>query len=221
MLLEFKNVTKIFGNIEALKNISFCIEEGELVFITGPSGAGKTTILKLLIRQIKPSSGEIIFDGKNLNKLKSRDIPRLRQNIGIVFQDFKLLTEKTIRENCNIALAISGIRNSEWAARTERVFEMVGLGDRADLFPSQLSGGELQRAALARALVVNPKIIFADEPTGNLDWDTAGEVMKVLQKIHEEGKTVIVTTHHKKIIKEFAGRVLVLKKGELVEDIKP
>lgn len=219
-LLEFKNVTKSFGLIAAVKDVSFSIDEGELVFITGPSGAGKTTLLKLLIRQIKPSSGEIVFDGKRVDKIKRGDVPRLRQKLGVVFQDFRLLSEKTIRENCNIVLAISKVPRPEWDARVEHVLELVGLSDRAELFPSQLSGGELQRAALARALVVNPKIIFADEPTGNLDWDTAEGVMKLLKKIHEEGKTVMVTTHHKKIIKEYAGRLLELRKGELVEDSK-
>ena len=218
MILEFRNVTKNFGSIEALKSVSFAIDDGELVFITGPSGAGKTTLLKLLLRGERPTSGEIIFDGKSVGKMKSRDIPKLRQKVGVVFQDFKLLNEKTVRENCNIALAISKNPNSEWNARVEHVLDLVGLQDRSELFPSQLSGGELQRAALARALVVNPKIIFADEPTGNLDWDTAEEVMKLLKKIHDEGKTVIVTTHNKKIIKEYRARLLELKNGELVKD---
>jgi cell division transport system ATP-binding protein len=217
-LLEFKKVSKNFGSISAVKNISFKIDEGEIIFITGPSGAGKTTLLKLLIRQVKPSSGEVIFDGKPIGKIKRGDIPKLRQKIGVVFQDFKLLGEKTVSENCNIALAILKVPNTEWDARVERVLELMGLSDRADLFPSQLSGGELQRAALARALVVNPKIIFADEPTGNLDWDTAEEVIGLLSKVHKEGKTVIVTTHHKKIVKEHPTRVIELKKGELVRD---
>lgn len=219
-LLEFKKVSKNFGSIEALKDLSFEVREGEMVFVTGPSGAGKTTILRLLIRQVKPSSGEIIFDGDNVGKMKKSAVPALRRRVGTVFQDFKMLAERTITENCNIALAISGVPKGEWAARTEHVLELVGLSERADLFPSQLSGGEEQRAALARSLVMNPKVIFADEPTGNLDWDTAEDVMKLLQKINKEGKTIIVTTHHKKIIKEFAGRVLVLEKGSLMEDKK-
>lgn len=219
-LLEFKKVTKSFGAIEALKEVSFEIDEGEMVFITGPSGAGKTTILRLLIRQVKPLSGEIIFDGDDVGKLKRRKIPELRQKVGIVFQDFKLLSERTIRENCEVALAIAKVAEEEWTPRVDHVLELVGLSERLDLFPSQLSGGELQRAALARSLVMNPRIIFADEPTGNLDWDTAEEVMKLLKKIHEEGKTIIITTHHKKMIDEYGGRVLTLKKGELVKDVK-
>ena len=219
-LLEFNKVSKNFGSIEALKDVSFGIDEGEMVFVTGPSGAGKTTLLKLLIREIRPSAGEIIFDGKSVGKLKRRDIPRLRQKIGVVFQDFKLLPEKTVSENCDIALAISKTPKTEWAARVEHVLDLVGLSERSELFPSQLAGGEIQRAALARALVVNPSIIFADEPTGNLDWETAEEVIKLLKKIHEEGKTVIVTTHHKKIIKEFKARILELRKGEVEKDTK-
>lgn len=218
--LEFREVSKNFGTIEALKDVSFDIDEGEMVFVTGHSGAGKTTLLKLLIREVRPSSGEIIFDGKSIGKIKRHEIPKLRQKIGVVFQDFRLLSEKTVRENCNIALAIIGFPKEEWDARVEHVLDLVGLSERADLFPSQLSGGEEQRAALARALVVNPKIIFADEPTGNLDWDTAEEVMQLLKKIHSEGKTVIVTTHNKKIVKDFDARVLELKKGELVGDSK-
>lgn len=219
-ILEFKKVTKNFGAVEALKNVSFEIDEGEMVFITGPSGAGKTTLLRLLTRQVKPLSGEIIFDEKNVEKLKRRDIPKLRQKIGAVFQDFKLLNEKTIRENCNIALAIVQTPTEEWNKRVDHILELVGLSDKADMFPSQLSGGELQRAALARVLVMNPKIIFADEPTGNLDWDTAEEVMKLLHKINEEGKTIIVTTHHRKMLTEYGKRIIEMKKGEIIKDTK-
>jgi len=217
-LLEFKKVSKSFGLIQALKDVSFSVREGEMVFITGPSGAGKTTILRLLIRQVRPSSGEVIFDGEDVSKIKRRHIPKLRQKIGVVFQDFKLLSERTVRENANIALAIAKVPGEEWDLRVDHVMELVGLSDRTELFPSQLSGGELQRAALARSLVVNPKILFADEPTGNLDWDTAEEVMKLLERINSEGKTVIITTHHKKIVTEYGKRMITLKGGELTGD---
>lgn len=219
-LLEFKNVTKNFGEIEALKNVSFEVDDGEMVLITGPSGAGKTTLLRLLIRQIKPLTGEIIFDGEDVGKIKRSKIPQLRQKVGTVFQDFKLLSERTIRENCNIALAIAKVPREEWDARVDHILELVGLSERSELFPSQLSGGELQRAALARSLVMNPKILFADEPTGNLDWETAEEVMGLLDKIHKEGKTIIITTHHKKIISEYGTRVIELKRGEIIKDTK-
>lgn len=219
-LLEFKKVNKRFGDIEALKDVSFAVNEGEMVFITGPSGAGKTTLLRLLIRQLTPTSGDIVFDGESVVKLKRRHIPKLRQKVGTVFQDFELLSEKTVRENCNIALAIVRAPKKEWDARVDHVLELVGLSDRSELFPKQLSGGELQRAALARSLVMNPKIIFADEPTGNLDWDTAEDVMKLLAKINEEGKTVIVTTHHKKIVEEYGARVIKIKDGEVLDSGK-
>jgi len=218
MILEFDKVTKNYGSVSAVKDLSFKITAGEFVFITGPSGAGKTTILKLLTRQTRPSHGKIIFDGKEIQNLKTGQIPKIRQNIGTVFQDFKLLNEKTVNENVEVALAIAGIEKKEWKKRVDNVLNLVGLAERANMFPAQLSGGELQRVSLARALVVNPKVIFADEPTGNLDWETADGVMKLLMKINEEGKTVIVTTHHKKIIKEFKKRVIDLKKGKLDSD---
>lgn len=220
MILEFQKVTKNYGSVAALKDASFSIDEGEFVFITGKSGAGKTTLLKLLTRQIKPSDGQIIFDGKGVQKLKGSQIPKLRQSIGTVFQDFKLLNEKTVTENVQMALAIAKVPNKEWKARVDHVLNLVGLAERSHMFPAQLSGGELQRASLARALVVNPKIVFADEPTGNLDWDTAEGVMKLLLKINDEGKTVIVTTHHKKILKEFDKRIIDLKKGQIDSDTK-
>lgn len=217
-VLEFKKVSKNYGSVEALKDVSFEVEEGELVFITGPSGAGKTTLLKLIIRQTRPSAGEIIFDGESVTKMKRGKIPKLRRKVGIVFQDFKLLAEKTVRENCELALAVAMCPQKDWKKRVNKVLDMVGLAERSNFFPSQLSGGETQRAALARALVGNPKIIFADEPTGNLDWDTAEGVMKLLKRINDEGKTVIVTTHHMKIVKEYGKRVMVLRNGELEED---
>jgi len=219
-LLEFKKISKSFGSIEAIKDISFKVSEGEFVFITGPSGAGKTTLLKLLTRQIRPSSGEIVYDGKEIHTLKKREIPVLRQSVGVVFQDFKLLAEKTIRENVEVSLAIAKIPQEERTSRVEHVMDLVGLTERMELFPSQLSGGELQRASLARALVTNPKLIFADEPTGNLDWETAEGVMKLLEKINKEGKTIIITTHHEKIVKEYAKRILQIKGGKLISDSK-
>lgn len=217
-LLTFKNVSKSFGSIKALDDISFSIDEGEFVFITGKSGAGKTTLLRLLMREVKPTSGEIIFDGEDIHNLKSKKIPELRRKMGVVFQDFRLLGEKTVRENIELALAVASVPREEWAPRIEHVLNLVGLSDRTDLFPGQLSGGETQRASLARALIVNPKLIFADEPTGNLDWETADEVMDLLTKINKEGKTVIVTTHHKSIVDEYKKRVIEMKKGKIVHD---
>jgi len=212
-MLELINVTKTFGDIAAL---SVKVDDGEFVFISGPSGAGKTTLLRLLLREIKPNQGEIILDGKNIAKLSSKEVPRLRQHIGTIFQDFKVIPERTVAENVEVALAVIGLPKNEWPARTEHVLRLVGLSDRANLFPSQLSGGELQRVSMARALVVNPKIILADEPTGNLDWETADKIMDLFEKINQEGKTIIMATHHKLIINKLKKRVIELKDGKVI-----
>ncbi len=219
-MLEFKSVTKRFGKIVALEDVSFEIGEGEFVFITGPSGAGKTTILRLIIRESLPTSGEIIFDGKKIHLIKKKEIPKLRQNVGSVFQDYKLLPGRTIYENVEVALAVKGIAKDEWGPRVEQVLKLVGIVDRMDLFPSQLSGGELQRAALARALVMNPKLVFADEPTGNLDAKTAEGIMDLMLKINGEGKSVIVATHNNEIVDKLKKRVIKLEKGKVISDSK-
>ncbi len=217
-MLEFKSVSKRFGQITALDDVSFRIEDGEFVLIIGTSGAGKTSILRLVVREFAPSEGEIYLDDVSVHDLRKRDVPKLRQQVGAVFQDFKLLPTHTIAENIALALAVKGVPQREWEERVEHVGNLVGIADRLHLFPSQLSGGELQRASIARALVVNPKIIFADEPTGNLDWETAEGIMKLLARINQEGKTVIVTTHNREIIKEHKGRVMEMKKGKLIKD---
>lgn len=217
-MLEFKNVSKSFGAIQALADLSFTIESGEFVFIIGPSGAGKTSIMKLLIHEYPPTTGEIILDGHRIDNLRAKDVPHLRQQLGIVFQDFKLLPTRTVAENVELALAVKKVDKKEWKDRVAHVLALVGLSDRASLFPSQLSGGELQRAAIARALVINPSLIFADEPTGNLDWETADGIMKLLVKINEEGKTVIVTTHNMEIIDKLKKRVIALANGKLAQE---
>ena len=219
-MLEFREVTKKFGDIVALEDITFKIDDGEFVLITGPSGAGKTTILRLLVREFAPTEGEIFLDETPIHDLKRGQIPNLRQQVGAVFQDFRLLPTHTIAENIELALAVKKIPHEEWEERVNHVASLVGIIERIDLFPSQLSGGELQRASIARALVVNPKLIFADEPTGNLDWETADGIMKLLEKINAEGKTVIVTTHNRDIIKEHKGRVLEVKQGKLSKNTK-
>jgi cell division transport system ATP-binding protein len=219
-ILEFRNVSKKFGTIEALKDVTFSVDEGEFVFLTGVSGAGKTTILRLLIHEFVPTSGEIVFDGVDVHKLKKSKVPKLRQSIGSVFQDYKLILTRTIFENIGVALAVKGVPRIEWSDRIEDVLSLVGLSDRGRLFPSQLSGGELQRAALARALVVNPKLIFADEPTGNLDAITADGIMELLKKINKEGKTVLVTTHNHAIVEKMGKRVIELNDGRISMDTK-
>jgi cell division transport system ATP-binding protein len=217
-MLKIKDVTKTFGEIEALKDISFDVDEGEFVFIVGPSGAGKTTLVNLILGKYLPDSGEIEVNGVEVTKLSKEEIPDFRQNIGVIFQDFKVLSERTLRENIEVALAVKGVSDSEWKERVDQVLDLTGLSERSELFPAQLSGGELQRAALARALVVNPEIIIADEPTGNLDWETADAMMELFEKINKEGKTIIMATHHKGIIDKLNKRKIVIKKGKLAED---
>lgn len=217
-MVKFNKVTKTYGEVCALKDVSFEVKDGEFVFLMGPSGAGKTTILKLILKEILPLSGEINVGGVDVSKISQKDLPKLRQKIGCVFQDFKLLNERTTYENIEIALAVLGVAESKWKERVEKVLKMVGLLDRKNLFPSQLSGGELQRVSLARALVVNPDLVFADEPTGNLDWEKADEIMEVLEKINKEGKTVIVATHNKEIVAKFKKRVIKLASGKIIKE---
>lgn len=216
-MIHFENVTKNFGSINALSNASFEVKTGEFVFLTGPSGAGKTTILKLILREMLPDSGKVIFDDTDLSMLSQKDVPVLRQQMGIVFQDFKLIPERTITENVEVALAVSDVPQDEWEKRVNHVLKLVGLTTRSKLFPSQLSGGELQRVSLARALVINPKIILADEPTGNLDWKTAEGIMELFEKVNKEGKTIIMATHHEGIIKHAKHRVIKLEDGKIKE----
>ena len=219
-MIKFKNVSKSFGNIKALENVSFEVEKGEFVYITGPSGAGKTTILKLILRELKPNSGEIILDSVDITKLADEQVPFYRQKIGAIFQDFKILTERTVRENVEVALAVTNVPQEEWAGRVSQVLKLVGLSERANLFPNQLSGGEIQRTAIARALVVNPKLILADEPTGNLDWETADSLMDLLEKINKEGKTVIMATHNEMVVEKYKKRVIKVKEGKMASKEK-
>lgn len=217
-MLEIKNVTKKFGTITALKNMSFSVEKGEFVFISGASGAGKTTLLRLILRELTPDAGEIKFDQVNIVELPAKEIPGLRQKIGFIFQDYKVIPERTVRENTEVALAVIGLPKEDWDSRVDHVLKLVGLSERANLFPSQLSGGELQRLSMARALVVNPKLILADEPTGNLDWETADKIMDLFEKINSEGKTVIMATHNRLIIDKMKKREIKLKEGLLESD---
>ena len=216
-MIVFKNVTKDFGSINALHDVSFEVKTGEFVFLTGPSGAGKTTILKMILRETLPDTGKVLFDNTEISEIPPKDVPFLRQQMGIVFQDFKVLPERTVTENVEVALAVSDAPEEEWESRVKHVLKLVGLGSRARLFPSQLSGGELQRVSLARALVINPKLILADEPTGNLDWKTAEGIMELLEKINKEGKTIIMATHHEGIIKHAKHRVIELIDGKVTK----
>lgn len=214
-LVKFEGVTKKFGSVTAFDKITFEVEKGEFVFITGASGSGKTTILKLILGEILPSSGTVNVDGTNVGALKTNELPLYRQKIGTVFQDFKVLPERTVKENVEVALAVIGLPTDSWEERVNNVLKLVGLSRQTNLFPSQLSGGELQRVSLARALVVNPKILLADEPTGNLDWDTSDSIMDLFGKINKEGKTIIMATHNKEIVKKLKKRIIHIENGSI------
>jgi cell division transport system ATP-binding protein len=217
-MIKFKNVTRQFGEVVALEKVSFEIAPGGFVFITGPSGAGKTTIIRLILREILPTAGLVEIDGVDLSQLPAKKIPELRQKIGVVFQDFKLLPDQTVSENVALPLKVLGKGEEEISQEVEKVLDLVGLEGRADFFPSQLAGGELQRTCLARAVVGKPKIVLADEPTGNLDLATSWQIMKLLKEINKLGKTVIMATHNFEIVNSLKTRVIELEKGKLVSD---
>ncbi|MCX6726029.1 MAG: cell division ATP-binding protein FtsE [Candidatus Shapirobacteria bacterium] len=217
-MVKFENVTKTFGSTTALKGVSFAIKSGEFVFIIGPSGAGKSTLIKLILREISPTDGLIKVKENNLQEITKKNLPEYRKKIGMVFQDFKLLFDRTVFENVALALRVSGEKEEEISRKVENILELVSLKDRMDFFPSQLSGGELQRICLARAVVGEPEIIIADEPTGNLDLGTARQIVNLLKKINETGKTVIMATHNFEIVNLLNQRVIELNKGKIVSD---
>lgn len=214
-------VTKVYPhNIVALRDVTVNIEKGEFVFLIGPTGSGKTTFLRLIYREIKPTRGSVYVMGENLAKMKEKEIPYLRRQIGFVFQDFKLLPYKTVYENIAFALEVIGCNPDEADARVEEILDRVGLSHRRDLLPYQLSGGERQRVAIARALVNDPPILLADEPTGNLDFEAARGIMELLLEANLHGTTVIVATHNRDIVNSLRKRVIALKDGALVRDDK-
>jgi cell division transport system ATP-binding protein len=223
-MIDFKNVTKVYSvcsgqeQIIALEDVSFGIDEGEFVSIVGRSGAGKTTLLKLLLAEEKPTLGEIFFEDKNVSQIRFGDLPSLRRRIGAVFQDYKLIPSKKTFENVAYVLEVIGATNAEISRDVSKVLEIVGLSDRAGNFPQELSGGEKQRAAIARALIHRPDVILADEPTGNLDPYNASDIIKLLVKINEMGTTVILATHDKQIINSLGKRVITLERGRMVRD---
>lgn len=218
-MVKFENVTKKFGSSVALDDVSFELEEGGFVFLTGPSGAGKTTLIRLLLRELKPDEGKILIEGKDISQLSPHDIPFYRRKIGVVFQDFKLLHDRTVYENVGLGLEVSG-QTGNGDQKIKKALEEVRLLDKANLFPRQLAGGELQRTVLARALVVEPRIILADEPTGNLDPETGMQIVKLLDNVAKDGKTVIMATHNAGIVDSLKRHVVELKKGKLVRDKK-
>jgi cell division transport system ATP-binding protein len=206
-----------YQNTPALEDINLRIEKGEFVFVTGPSGAGKTTLLNLLFSAIKPTSGQILIDGRNIARITRSSIPILRRNIGVVFQDFKLLHSKNVFDNVAITLYVLGKPMTEIKRSVYAVLKAVGLQHKVHAYPQFLSGGEQQRVAIARAIVNEPKILLADEPTGNLDSDLTLEIMDLFLKINARGTTVVVATHNTELIKRYSKRVIYLEKGRLVE----
>lgn len=218
-MFELYGVTKVYpGGFTALKDINLKIHKGEFVFIVGPSGAGKSTLIKLLFREEVPTRGQIFFRGKNITRLRPREVPYLRRRLGIVFQDFRLLPEKTAYENVAFAMQVIGTSGRDIRKKVPQVLERVGLGHKTTAKPSELSGGEQQRIALARALVNNPDIIIADEPTGNLDPDTSWDIMSLLDDINKRGTTVVVATHARELVDTMKKRVLGLENGRLIRD---
>jgi cell division transport system ATP-binding protein len=219
-IITFETVTKQFGPSSfALQDVSFTINPGELVVITGHSGSGKTTLMRLITREYKPSSGEITFQNQPLSLIKSNQVHHHRRNIGVVFQDYRLLPELNVWENIALALKIINKSDQEIEERVTDLLELVRLPDKASLFPSQLSGGEAQRISIARALATAPSVIFADEPTGNLDPETSVEIARLLHKIHELGTTVLFATHDSDVLAHFKGeRRLHLEHGKVITD---
>lgn len=218
-MIQMYNVSKIYDNgLKALNDITLHISKGEFVFLVGPSGAGKTTLIKLICREELPSRGQVLFNGKNIARYKGKEIPLLRRKIGMVFQDFRLLPKKTVFENVAFALQIAGMGRKEIRKTVPPVLKMVGLEDKANMLPAQLSGGEQQRACIARAIVNRPPLIIADEPTGNLDPDTSWDIINLFLEINRRGTTVLIATHAWDIVDALKRRVIALSAGKLIRD---
>lgn len=220
-MIHLENISKIYDNgVKALNNINLRIEKGEFVFIVGSSGSGKSSLVKLLLKEIEPTEGEIFVNNKHVNILKRRSISKLRRELGIVFQNFRLLKDMNVYENVAFALTITETPRRKIRRQVPMILSMVGLSDKAKSYPNQLSGGEQQRTALARALVNNPPILLADEPTGNLDPKNSWEIMRLLEEINKRGTTILVVTHNKEIVNAMQKRVITLNNGQIISDIQ-
>jgi len=218
-MIVLENVSKRFGTgVFGLTDVTFTVEKGEFAFLVGPTGSGKTTILRMLIRESMPTQGSIVINNWDIVKLPGNKVPELRKRIGVIFQDLKLLPDRTIIENVSLPLELSGVKSKDALKRVEEVLDQVGILEHSNKFPVQLSGGERQRAAIARALILSPEILLADEPTGDLDDATAWEIVDLLKEINLSGTTIIMATHNIEIVKKINTRVIELNKGALVND---
>ncbi|MCR2822401.1 cell division ATP-binding protein FtsE [Lederbergia panacisoli] len=218
-MIEMQDVVKKYSNgITAVNGLSIRINQGEFIYVVGPSGAGKSTFIKLMYREEKPTLGQIKVNGIDLSKLKNRNVPFLRRNIGVVFQDFRLLPTLTVFENVAFALEVIEQRPKDIRKRVMDVLAMVGLKHKIRMLPTELSGGEQQRVSIARSIVNNPKLVIADEPTGNLDPDTSWEIMSLLKEINMKGTTIIMATHNKEIVNTIKHRVVAIESGRIVRD---
>ena len=218
-MIDFKNVTKTYEpNITAVRDMNLHIDKGEFVFVIGHSGAGKSTFLKLMLREEKATKGEVMVNGYNLTKIKEKDIPYMRRTLGVVFQDFRLIPNMTAYENIAFAMRVTNIDEKEIKRRVPYILNIVGLAKKGGKLPTQLSGGEQQRVALARALVHNPDLVIADEPTGNIDPALSLEIMELLKAINSTGTTVVVVTHEHELAKRYAQRIIEMRKGVIVSD---
>ncbi len=218
-MIEIRNISKTYDNgSKALKDIDIRIQDGEFVFIMGRSGSGKSTLIRLLLKEAEPSSGRIIVNDMDLQKMPRRYIPKYRRRLGVVFQDFRLLKDRTVFENVAFAQRVVGASPRKIREEVPRMLKLVGLSSKYKSFPHQLSGGEQQRVAIARALINRPEVLLADEPTGNLDHENATEIMKLLERINALGTTVVVVTHSQEIVDQMGKRVITLNKGRLVSD---
>ena len=220
-MIEFRNVTKVYSTgITAVDNTSLEIEKGEFVFIVGSSGCGKSTLMKMLMKEVEPTEGQILVNNIDITRISKRRIPNLRRSMGIVFQDFRLLPDKTVYENVAYAMRVIEASPKIIKRQVPNVLSLVGLLEKANAYPDQLSGGEQQRVAVARAIVNNPSVLIADEPTGNLDPDTAWEIMSLLNDINRRGTTVVVATHAKDIVDKMQKRVIAIEHGNVYSDIR-
>lgn len=218
-MIEIKNLTKTYEkSSRALKNVNITIEDGEFVFVTGRSGSGKSTLMKILLKEVEPTSGRVIVNDMDLGKMPRSYVPKYRRRLGVVFQDFRLLKDKTVYENVAFAQRVIGISSRRIRESVPQMLKMVGLSSKYKSFPRQLSGGEQQRVAIARALINKPEVLLADEPTGNLDPQNAMEIMRLLDEINRQGTTVIVVTHSRELVNTMQKRVITIEKGVVVSD---